>query len=153
MNPKVYFLIFILFSLYSDVYTLRPHTDCMCTKEGYTCLISRYNFVGVVEVTGSSETCPDETKNCYDIHVLESFNENIEADSIKTIETDQECGPRLSGNYIVSGDIKENEHSFFVSHCGNKRILRQINGPEDPKVNEYRQHYEDCITKMQNFKL
>jgi len=144
MNPKVCFVILILFSLYSDVYT-----SCACDRRAYSKLSQTCsgNFVGVVEVTGPSETCPDETKKCFDIQVLDSFNPDIEADSIKTIEADQACAPELNGKYILSGLVKENESSCFISGCVRNRVLEQIDDLEDPKVNEYREYARICRTK------
>jgi len=115
-----------------------------------------YNdFAGVVEISTSSETCPekentvkeendDDDRTCYKIKVLESFNENIEPESIETIEIEN-CGSDYtspSGTFVVSGKV--NGNNLFLPRCSNKRILKKVNSLEDPQVNKYRDLSKGC---------
>ena len=140
MTPSQTLLLLVFFSCLS--YSLGFEEGCDCLKLFITGpgMICKGNFSGVVQVTGPEESCP-EKRNCFEIQVLESFRKDIETDSITRMER-QDCrGTRIPspGTIIVSGVI-ENGNTLFLPTCQYERVLKQVNGLEDPEVDKYRQH-------------
>ena len=104
-------------------------------------MICKGNFSGVVQVTGPSESCPEKRK-CFEIQVLESFRKDMEIDSITRMEEEdcEETEIPSSGTIIVTGDVIENGNTLSVPTCHYDRVLKQVNGLEDPEVDKYREN-------------
>ena len=137
MNPSTSLFIFFLFSIYSY------SEACRCrpiTTERKVCI---NNFVGVVDITGVIEG-----SNRLNINVIETLkNDSTEPKTMNPGDT-RMCGlggVPSHGNVIVVGQIREGKDEIGLSICGS--LVETVSGPEDPKVEEFKNYLKDCPEK------